>query len=91
MTKLDAEGTAMEARLPLTGRAALRLTHEWADGAGGARLRSTLRLGAAAGALHSPPLRVRPHLLSRRGELTRACFDGPHPVMLRAATVAFCR
>lgn len=59
MTKLDCEGTAMEARLPLTGRATLRLTHEWSDGPGGARLRSALRLGAAAGASYSPPLRVR--------------------------------
>lgn len=62
MTKLDREGTEMEAQLPLTGRAALRLTHAWSDGPGGARLRSTLRLGAAAGVLHSPPLWVRPEL-----------------------------
>ncbi|KAK9845435.1 hypothetical protein WJX81_006370 [Elliptochloris bilobata] len=58
VTRLDQGGTEMEARLPLSGRAALRLTHEWSDGPGGARLRSTMRLGAAAGALHSPPLRM---------------------------------
>ena len=63
ITKLDREGTEMEARLPLTGRATLQLTHEWSDSPGGARLRSTLRLGAAAGARHSPPLRARPALL----------------------------
>ena len=64
VTRLDGGGTEMEQRLPLTGRAMMQLAHAWADGPGGAALRSVLQLGAAAGALHMPPLRVRPRLMT---------------------------
>ncbi len=61
VTRLDGGGTGMEQRLPLTGRAMMRLAHTWVDVSGGAQLRSTMQLGAAAGAVHMPPLAVRIH------------------------------
>jgi hypothetical protein len=77
ITRLDGGGTEMEQRLPLTGRAMMRLVHAWADGPSGARLRSVLQLGAAAGAVHMPPLRVRPRLTYAHG-LFACCV---HPTM----------
>ncbi len=79
VTRLDDGGTEMEQRLPLTGRAMMRLAHAWSDSPGGVRLRSVLQLGAAAGAVHMPPLRVRPRLTYTRGLFAcMLCCAPPH-------------